>query len=318
VIDRAACRPGDGCLSGMSDVRLTRDLLALGYTHNELAHQSRSGELDHLRRGAYCSVIEADSDPAPRHLRLVEATVRLTAADAVVSHASAAVVHGLPVLTGSLGRVQLTRPGLSGGKDRGGRHLYMSRLNDSEVTEVHGIRTTSLARTVVDVARSLPFASAVVTGDAALRLGLTREDLEECLGRSARRPGMAQARRVAAFLDARSESPGESVSRVVLHTAGVPTPELQFHVNDARGRHLGRTDFGWLGLRTVGEFDGRIKYGRLLRPGETIADVIYAEKLREDAMRDLGWQVVRWCWPELGTPHLIVDRLRRAFARASR
>jgi len=57
---------------------------------------------------------------------------------------------------------------------------------------------------------------------------------------------------------------------------------------------VGRSDFGWEEQRTLGEFDGRVKYGRLLRPGETAADTVYREKRREDALRDQGWQLVRW------------------------
>jgi len=54
--------------------------------------------------------------------------------------------------------------------------------------------------------------------------------------------------------------------------------------------------------RTIGEFDGRVGYGRLVRPGQSPADAVYEEKLREDAIRDTGRQVVRWTWPELDRP----------------
>lgn len=181
---------------------------------------------------------------------------------------------------------------------------------------MNGIRTTSLARTIVDLGRSLPFEQAVVAGDAALRRGLADEQLRLSLDRSARRPGMANARRVASFIDPLSESPGESMSRVTLHVAGVPAPTLQYEVCDTFGRLVGRADFCWEEHRTLGEFDGRIKYGRLLKPGERLEDVLFREKLREDALRDLGWQVVRWIWADLKTPNLIVDRLNRAFLRA--
>ena len=33
------------------------------------------------------------------------------------------------------------------------------------------------------------------------------------------------------------------------------------------GRLIGYVDFGWPEQRTVGEFDGRVKYGRGLTPG---------------------------------------------------
>jgi hypothetical protein len=60
-----------------------------------------------------------------------------------------------------------------------------------------------------------------------------------------------------------------------------------------------RTDFYWEEFRTVGEFDGKAKYGRDLRPGQDPGEAVYREKRREDALRDLGLQVVRWTWDEL-------------------
>ena len=58
-----------------------------------------------------------------------------------------------------------------------------------------------------------------------------------------------------------------------------------------------------------------MKYGRLLRPGQSAGDAVYEEKLREDELRDTGRQVVRWTWPELDTPDVVGGRLLRAFAR---
>jgi hypothetical protein len=94
----------------------------------------------------------------------------------------------------------------------------------------------------------------------------------------------------------------------------VPTPVLQWEV-PTRGR-AGRTDFAWPEQRTVGEFDGRIKYGRLLRPGQQPGDAVFAEKLRDDAIRDAGFRVVRWVWDELDDFSDVAERLRRAFTAA--
>jgi len=47
-------------------------------------------------------------------------------------------------------------------------------------------------------------------------------------------------------------------------------------------------------------------------------DVIFDEKLREDAVRELALQVVRWIWRDLYRAGVIRDRVFRAFARASR
>jgi hypothetical protein len=43
---------------------------------------------------------------------------------------------------------------------------------------------------------------------------------------------------------------------------------------------VGRCDLGWEQQRTVGEFDGRVKYGRLLRPGQDPGEAVAQERLR--------------------------------------
>jgi hypothetical protein len=60
-----------------------------------------------------------------------------------------------------------------------------------------------------------------------------------------------------------------------------------------------------------------VKYGRLLRPGETPGDAVFAEKLREDAFRDEGLRVVRWTWADLDNFAPVAERLRRAFGFTS-
>ena len=65
----------------------------------------------------------------------------------------------------------------------------------------------------------------------------------------------------------------------------------------------------------MGEFDGKVKYGRGLRPGQTRGDVAWAEKRREDALRDFGLLAVRWTWDELCPFDAVAERLRRAFTR---
>jgi len=165
------------------------------------------------------------------------------------------------------------------------------------------------------VARAVPFAPGVVVADAGLEAGLDPAQLREAVETAARRPGNARARRVAAFADCGGQSVGESRSRILLARHGIPPPVLQWPVHDPQARHIGTTDFGWPDLRTVGEFDGLIKYGRLLRPGQTPGDAVVAEKRREDRVRDEGLRVVRWTWDELETPGVVVKRLWRAFTR---
>ncbi|SDT43231.1 Transcriptional regulator, AbiEi antitoxin, Type IV TA system [Friedmanniella luteola] len=296
---------------------LTRDLLAAGYSPAEVARLVRSGELVRLRRGAYRTAADLEPDAETRHRQLLLATVPLLAPDSVLSHRSAAVVLGLPVV-GALGRVEITRSSVTSGKVRGAVHLRAAPLPDDEVTSVDGWQVTTPARTVVDLARTLPLGPAVAAGDAALRAGTSVEEVESVLASSAGRPGLAAARRACRSLDGRSESAGESLSRVVLHRLGLPPSGLQHEVRSADGALVGRCDFVWEEQRTLGEFDGRVKYGRLLRPGQRAEDVLWAEKLREDALRDLGWQIVRWTWADLDREIVLADRLHRAFRRTAR
>ena len=72
-----------------------------------------------------------------------------------------------------------------------------------------------------------------------------------------------------------------------------------------------RVDQYWKEYRTVAEADGALKY-------RTPAD-LFEEKRREDRMRDLGEEVVRYTWEEaFRRPQLLAARMRRAFVRSAR
>ena len=301
----------------MDDIVLTSTLRTQGYDARDVRRLRQRGDLVQLRRGAYARGQASERTKNEAHRDLIRATIPQLREDAVVSHASAAVLHGLPVWSKAIDRVHVTRNGSGGGKRRSLVQVHASPLGEDDVTSIGGIPATSLARTVLDLCRTLPFEQAVAAGDHALRLGLLATALEEALALLVAWPGTRQARRAIAFLDARSESAGESVSRVRIHEAVLPTPVPQREIYGPDGRLVARVDFCWEEQRTVGEFDGKIKYGRLLKPGQSIEDVLFDEKRREDALRDLGWQIVRWLWADLYRQGVIRNRILRAFARAA-
>ena len=105
---------------------------------------------------------------------------------------------------------------------------------------------------------------------------------------------------------------------MIMAQVGLPEPELQFEVFDPTGHLVGRSDFCWRDSRTLGEFDGQVKYGRLLRPGQDVGAVVAEEKEREDRLRDEGFQVVRWTWPDLSRPERLRGRIVRALERGAR
>ena len=170
---------------------------------------TRAGELRHVRRGAYADPVSEELEPRIAHLELLEATIRQSSPDVVASHMSAAAVHGLPILE-SRPRPSPADPKPAGRTEEATVHEVRGLpLHSTEVVIVDGALVTSLARTVLDLACALSMQKAVAVGDAALRTGLNRWELDDALERGRGRHGIAGARRSIAFLDARSESPGE-------------------------------------------------------------------------------------------------------------
>jgi hypothetical protein len=291
-------------------VHLRKHLRVHGYDDRELRRLLRDGELTPIRRGAYLPG-EAPDDPEVRHLAQIAAAARQLGPGAVLSHQSAAVLHGWDLWRAPLQRVQVTRSRRTGGRVDPSVHVRAAPLDRCEVVEVGGLRVTSRARTAADLARTLPAEQAVVATDSALGGPLTKAELREALRRQKGWPGAPRARRVVEFADGRSGSVGESRSRWAITLAGIPAPDLQHEVRDHGGRHVGTVDFWWEARRLAGEFDGLVKYGRLLRPGRTAADAVVAEKLREDDLRDQDVQMVRWTWSDLSPFTTTAARLRR-------
>jgi len=299
-----------------SELLLRRAAVSTGRSDGELARLVRAGELSRLRRGAYVDSV-LPPGAADVHRLLIRATLAGLRRPAVVSHQSAAVLHGLPLWDAPLDRVHVTRRPRAYNDTSAVLCCHVARLRDDEVVAVDGVAVTDPVRTALDLARSLSHEAAVVVLDAALRLGLLSPDtLRSRLFDIAGTPGSRSAARAVVFADGRSQSVGESRSRVILHRWKVPPSALQFEVHAADGRLIGRTDFAWEADRLVGEFDGRIKYGRLLRPGQDAGDSVLEEKRREDAIREGDWGVLRWTWADLGRPDRLAARVRRARERA--
>ncbi|MGA9869749.1 MAG: hypothetical protein WBQ44_01180 [Rhodococcus sp. (in: high G+C Gram-positive bacteria)] len=279
--------------------------LTAGYSDNEFTRLATRGDIRRVTTGIYLprDVYDAQSATQLHRLRAV-ATVR-GRRDHSVSHVSAAVMHGLTMWNTDLTAVHLTAARATGGRRSRELHVHTGRA-DELVSTIGTTPVTSLARTVVDTARWVDLDHAVVIGDSALRSGsVGPADLDVVLEHSARLHNIAAARRAVSRMNALSESAGESLSRLRMADHGMPAPELQYTIP-----HLGfRVDFFWRQLRTVGEFDGMGKYGG--RPEQ-----LAAEKTREDAMRDDGYEVFRWVWKDLWNFAEVVMRFERARARA--
>lgn len=299
---------------------LRADLLRAGVTDDEVRRAVRNGLWCAVRPGAYLPADDpALADPDRRHVQLVLATVPRLDGNPVVSHLSAAALHGLPLWGVPLRTVHVTRDARSGGRRTRHLHVHPAAIGPDEVVTISGLRVTSAARTVADVARTARFESAVVVADAALKAQLcSRDEVEAAVARAGRRCGGPASRRVLAFANGLADGPGESRSRVRMQLAGLAAPVLQHVVRDEGGRRVGQVDFWWPRPGVIGEYDGEVKYGRLLRPGQAPATVVYREKLREDALRAQPGvrTVVRWTWRDIDEFDELATRLRELLGRA--
>ncbi|WP_433659603.1 hypothetical protein ACQPW1_44495 [Nocardia sp. CA-128927] len=287
--------------------------LACGMSDTDLRRLCHAGTWQRVRTGRYLRAPQPGLTPAGRHLLLALATSEAMSDAAVASHCSAVVIHGGPAWALPLDRVHMTRDRINGGRKSKQLVVHSSRMEPDEITIVNGIRVTTPARTVIDIARTEGFEQSVAVADAFLRQGLTTAaELRAHLLRARYRPGCRKAAQVVSFADGRSESVGESRSRIAIHRGGLPGAELQARVFTDDGVCVGRVDFLFAELGVVGEFDGKVKYQSELRRARTPEQVVIAEKIREDRLRALGWMVVRWTWDDLDNPAQLIRRIRSA------
>mgnify|MGYP001093759193 CR=1 FL=1 len=307
--------------AGPSSVRLRGSLLAAGVSDPELRAGIKDGSVSRVDRGAYVPGDAAAATVTGRHRHRVEAAARRSP-DLVIGHVSAAIVHHYPIWGATLQRVHQIRPGSGGSLRTARRHVHVGRLAPEDIVTVGDIRVTSPARTLVDLARNEGFDTAVIAADFALhapvfaketspRPLVTTEQLTAALARARHLPHIGAARRALRFADGRSESVGESRTRLTLRSCGLPDPELQVDVLD-RGLFVARVDLAYPEFAVVIEFDGEAKYGMLLAPGESASGAVIREKQREDDLRRLGLVVVRLTWRELADRRLVHERVAAA------
>jgi len=225
------------------------------------------------------------------HLQRVRLVAGSLPPDAVVSHESAAIVHGFPLYT-LPAAVKVTRP-----RGRTARtsdvHVHVAQLRGHDVAVVGDLPVTSGARTAVDIARRVPFREGLVVMDGAIRRRTTRSALWEAVRHQWVWPGVRHAAIAVRHANGNAETALESVVRSRFIELGLPMPELQVDVRDAGGRFIGRVDFDLPAYNTVGEADGRVKY---------LEDELWLEKLRQEALEDTGREVIRWTWHSAHAP----------------
>jgi hypothetical protein len=215
----------------------------------------------------------------------------------VLSHDSAGLELGMELLLPDPFMPHVTRPGVLGSRTKSGVKHHKAVFHPRQVLQANGFLVLDHARTAVDIAREHGSPHGVVACDAALRLGVSRRQLEQALVPMRNWPHVRRARAAVDLADPGAESLGETLARMLVEELGIGRPQTQFGITDGRRE-------AWCDLRVgrhIFEFDGRIKYQRRQDGGVATRapdEVVWHEKQRQDWVCGFGLGMSRIVWSD--------------------
>jgi hypothetical protein len=303
------------------EVFLRREALAHGYDDKDLRTALREGVISRVRHGAYVPAqVWSAADGRRRHQLRAHAVLRSHDSPLALSHTTAAVEHGLRLYQPDLRRVHVTS--LDGSIARSTPEIvyHTGSCGDEDLRVVNGQLLIEPVRAAIEAASLATVDQGVVVLDSVIDLGMgTLDDVHRRFRELTGQPYCRKLQIVVRLVRAGANSVAESLGRQLMWRTHLPEPILQFEVYDEHGQLVGRCDWAWPEYGLLGEFDGKEKYGRLRREGETIEQAILREKTREDALREItGWLMIRIIWPELFTPAVTAARIRAQLERGRR
>ena len=229
------------------------------------------------------------------------------------SHSSAAVLHELPLLRSPV-TVHLTQTQRPSGRRDPTISRHTRPLAAGDATIVDTLPVTSLVRTALDCAMTMPDLDALAVLDRALQAPGLADQLDARLTTLRGTSGSARARWRLEHADAGAESAGETATRFTLLRHGLHVPAVQVPVRTERGSY--RIDLGWPELKIGIEFDGKVKYTRLA-DGDP-SDVVFQEKRRQDDLERAGWVIIRVVWADLYRPAAFIAEVHRRLDERTR
>ncbi|SMG12701.1 hypothetical protein [Agreia pratensis] len=276
-----------------------------------LRSRAARGELLRISHGVYAPEQEWNAwNAAERYRARVFGVANSRRADVVLWGYSAAALWRLPVIGAWPDEVHLLTEKARGGRSHDRIRRHALGFEHAELTLLDGVRVTGAARTVIDLASSAPFMSAVAAADFALHNEMTNHDeLRAILSALGRFRGSSRAARVVDFASPLAESVAESAGRVTMARCRFPQPELQKEFWGPNGEHA-FVDYWFRGAKTIGEVDGRAKYeDPVFLRGRTPEQALWDEKLREDWLRLQSDGFGRWDWSIAVSPRRLTQRL---------
>jgi very-short-patch-repair endonuclease len=216
----------------------------------------------------------------------------------IVSHHSAASLWG--GIAPDSGDVHVSMPLGNRQKTRGIRSHRMARMPTP--SSRRGLPVTSPEQTFIDLAPYCDLVQLVTLGDSLVRAKATTPAklMAACEGSVARHATLA--RRAAALVRKKVDSPMESRLRMLMVLAGLREPRVNFEVCEDDGRVKYRLDLSFPDQMLAIEFDGRAHVEVQARwEGDVIR--------REDVEAD-GWRfVVVTSTQFYGSPGAVLDRI---------
>lgn len=294
--------------------------VAAGYTDRALARMVRDGTLARARRGAYVAgSVWRDLGEEGRHSVRARAVLAQAQAPGVLSHVSGLLEYETPVWGLDLSDVHVTRRDGRIGRQESGIRQHGGLIRPGDVVMRNGVaamgptRLALEATTITDTEHAL-----AVVCDLLHRRLTTVDELTRRYAQMEQWPNTLGTQVVLRLADPRIESVGEARTLYLCFSQQLPKPTPQVEIRDANGDVVARVDFAWPELGVFLEFDGRVKYEKLLQEGERASDVVIREKAREELVcRLTGWRCIRITWADLADPVRTAARIRRVLYPAA-
>lgn len=297
------------------DIVTIDDATACGLDRHAIRRMTRSGKLHRVHHGAYVAATTwREATPEDRHLLRARAILDRWQ-HVALSHMTAVIAHGLPVYGATLDVVHLTRLRRGRVGRRGTVQVHPDLGDPAPVVEAGDRRlpTCTIATAVLQVADWSGLEAGMVAAEAALHTGrVTTEALQQARALVRLGRGRANADLVVRLANRYSESPGETLARLLMLALDIPEPEQQVDIELPSGG-IARVDFLLRTLGVVVEFDGEIKYA-----GADGRSALVREKRREDGIRACGYEIVRLIWSDLSQPACVQRLIHAAASRAAR
>ncbi|WP_183100855.1 type IV toxin-antitoxin system AbiEi family antitoxin domain-containing protein [Nocardioides pelophilus] len=297
-----------------------QEALSAGFAGRDIARNVRTGYWVRFRRGSYSFGDEWGAlSPVGRHRVRSNAVMRSLGDAVALSHVSGCVRHELEVWGLPLGRVHVTRLDGGPGRIEGDVVHHEGLALDADVVRLGGHLVLRPERCVLEAGSRANNEVALCLFESGLRH--KKYDVDALRRRFVEMqfwPFMRHLQIPVRMADPRAGSIGESRGNWMFWVLGVPAPIPQFEIFHPNGELAGVTDWAWPERRLLGEFDGRIKYGRLLKPGQDPGDVVFEEKVREDLLRELSdCNMIRFIWSDYDDLATSRARLERKLGWAS-